>query len=148
LRAEAKLQQLQSQPKRITLPASGNGTIKKILRKPGERIVPGTPILELADQSQPYLVVEMPEPLAKRFALGDTIPLSFPDQEKAMGRIANMRRLEPEKAFDPSELDAPKVEANVRLEIDPIDETWPELSFKSKVTVRAADSQAMSRRVN
>lgn len=148
LRAEARLQELQSQPKRITLFASATGTIKRILRKPGERIVPGTPVLELADQSQPYLVVEMPEPLAKRFALGDAIPLSFPGQNNAMGRIANMHRLEPEKAYDPAETDAPKAEANVRVEIDPIDESWPEVSFMSKVTVRTADSRAMSRRVH
>ncbi len=148
LRAEAKLQQLESLPKQITLPATATGKVKRILRKPGERVVPGTPILELANLKQPYLVVEMPEPLAKRFALGDTIPLNFPGLENAMGRVANMHRLNPQNAFEPNAPNGLKAEATVRVEIEPKDETWPEIPLESKVKVRTADSRALNRRVN
>ena len=148
LKAEAKLQQLESLPKQITLPATATGKVKRLLRKPGERVVPGTPILELANVKQPYLVVEMPEPLAKRFALGDTIPLNFPGSENAMGRVANMHRLESRKAFEPNVPNVPKAEATVRVEIEPKDESWPEIPLESKVTVRTADSRALNRRVN
>jgi multidrug resistance efflux pump len=145
LRAEVKLDVLKSQPRKITVAAAQAGTVKHLLRKPGERVTPGTPLIELANQSQPYLVVEMPEPLAKRFALGDEIPLSFPGQEKSVGRVANMLRLEPEIAYEPN---ASKPVAHVRVEIEPADESWPELPLESTVTVRTADSNALSRRVN
>lgn len=148
LRAEAMLRELEHQPKQITLPASATGTIKRILQQPGDRVVPGTPILELANQDRPYLIVEMPEPLAKRFALGDKIPLSFPGSENTLGRVTDMHRLKPRHAVDPNVPDAPKPEATVRVEIEPLDGGWPELPFESKVRVRTSDSRAMSRRVH
>lgn len=147
-RAEAKLRELQSQPQEIVLPAPVDGTIERVLRKPGERVVEGTPLLELADQDQPFLVVEMPESLAKRFALGDTIPLNFPGRESSIGRVSNMLRMEPKETGLSRRQDEPRKKVNVRLEIEPIDENWPEMPLESPVSVRTSDSKAMSRRIN
>ncbi len=143
LGAEAKLRVLHAQPRFITLPAPVSGIIGKVLRKPGERVVEGTPLLELANQNQPYLVVEMPEPIAKHFALGDTVPLNFPGQESNLGRVANMQRIKSAGGKD-----AANSKMNVRLEIEPLDGDWPAVPLKSAVRVRTSDCSAMSRRVN
>jgi multidrug resistance efflux pump len=147
IRAEAKLRELHSQPREVLLPAPVTGTIRRVLRKAGERVVEGTPLLELANQDQPFLVVEMPEPIAKRFALGDTIPLNFPGRENSIGRVANMRRLNAGEA-DPILPDEDSKATNVRLEIEPAEEDWPEIPLTSPVQVRTSDARAMSRRVN
>ena len=124
------------------------GTVGRLLRKSGDRVVEGTPLLELSDQAHPVLIVELPEPIAKRFALGDTIPLRFPGQADSLGRVADMRRLEARKVQGSRTADASKAEVRVRLEIEPVDGNWPALPLKSPVKVRTSDSQAMSRRVN
>jgi multidrug resistance efflux pump len=141
MRAEARLRHLLCEPREITLPAPVSGTIGKLLRKPGERVVAGTPLLELADKDQPFLVVEMPEPSAKMFALGDTIPLNCPGRQSSIGRVADMFRMDAEETG----LAQP---ADVRWVIEPIDEDWPAIPLQSPVRVRTSDSNAMSRRIN
>ena len=148
VRAEAKLRQLQSESTEIRLPAPVTGTVERVLRKPGERVVEGTPLLELANQDQPFLLVEMPEPLAKRFALGDKIPLNFPGREESIGQVADMVPLEPEPSRPPAEEHEAKKPISVRLKIVPADEDWPEIPLESPVRVRTSDSRAMMRRVN
>lgn len=146
--AETKLRHLQIQPLRLTLPASVTGKVNQLLRQPGQRVVQGTPLLELADQEHPYLVVEMPEPLAKRFALGDQIPLKFPGLEKGLGRVANMERLESPELGSPPSDDESDRKARIRVMIEPEDGEWPTVPLESAVRVRTADSKALSRRVN
>lgn len=146
--AETELNHIQSLPRKMNLPAPATGQVHRLLRKPGERIVQGTPLLELADQAQPYLVVEMPEPVAKRFALGDEIPLKFPGQENGMGRVANMQRLEsPEEATTPTGEES-ESSPRIRVMIEPEDGEWPKLPLESAVKVRTSASNALSRRVH
>lgn len=146
--AETRLHHLQNQPQKLTLPAPATGKVNRLLREPGERVVQGTPLLELADQDQPYLVVEMSEPLAKRFALGDEIPLKFPGQEHGLGRVANMQRLEPQEPASPSAHEESNTKTRIRVMIEPEDGTWPKLPLESAVKVRTSDSKALSRRVH
>ncbi len=146
--AEAELHRLKSQKVEVTLPSPVAGKVGQLIRKPGERIVPGTRLLNLSDEHHPYLIVEVPEPIAKRFALGDTIPLRFPGKQQGLGMVANMIRLEDENTKETLTKDQPKVETNVRLEIEPIDGNWPDLPLKTPVKVRTSDSNAMSRRVH
>lgn len=148
IKATAHLRQLESQSVRITVPAPVTGSVRRLLREPGERIVQGTPFLELADRDKPYLIVEVPEATAKRFALGDTIPLKFSDQSRRMGQVADMKRIAP---VDDQMATAPKdavAEPRVRMEIEPREDEWPDIPFKSPVKVRTSRSNALSRRVH
>ena len=148
VRATAARQFLQSRSLTITVPAPVTGSVRRLLRQPGERIVRGTPFLELADQNQPYLIVELPEPTAKRFALGDTIPLKFPGSRRSIGRVANMERIRrAEEEVAAAEEDS-KQEPRVRMEIEPRDDDWPEIPLKTPVRVRTSHSDALSRRVH
>ena len=148
IQAEAELRRLKVRPIEQMLPSPVTGTVGKLLRKPGDRVVAGTPLLELSDQDHPLLIVELPEPVAKRFALGDTIPLRFPGQAESIGRVADMQRLEPRFVRTARANDGAKTEARVQMKIEPLDGNWPALPLKSPVKVRTSDSQAMSRRVN
>ncbi|MCA9069973.1 MAG: hypothetical protein KDA84_13670 [Planctomycetaceae bacterium] len=148
VQSEAKLRHLQSLPVKLTLPSPVNGKVSRLLRAPGERVVQGTPLLELADQAQPYLIVEMPEPLAKRFALGDEIPLKFPGQKKGMGRVANMQRLENSDQESPSSEEESNSNNRIRVMIEPENDSWPQMPLESAVKVRTSDSNALSRRVH
>jgi multidrug resistance efflux pump len=148
VKATASLRYLESQSVRITVPAPVTGSVRKLLRQPGERIVQGTPFLELADRDQPYLIVEVPEATAKRFALGDTIPLKFLDRAKSIGRVANMQLVPPaEGQFAKAPEDA-EAEPRIRMEIEPQHDDWPDMPLKSPVRVRTSRSDALSRRVH
>ncbi len=145
--AETELRDLQTRPVQQLLPSPVTGSVRRLLREPGDRVVAGTPMLELADQAHPVLIVELPEPVAKRFALGDTIPLRFPGQADSIGRVADMQRLDARRIHAGTG-EASKAERRVRLEIEPADGTWPVLPLESPVKIRTSDSNAMSRRVN
>ncbi len=148
IQAETELRRLKLGPIEQLLPSPVTGTVGRLLRKPGDRVVAGTPLLELSDQDHPLLIVELPEPVAKRFALGDTIPLRFPGQADSIGRVADMRRLESRPVRTARADNDTKTEARVRLQIEPLEGKWPTLPLKSPVKVRTSDSKAMSRRVN
>jgi len=148
VRSLARLESLEARPVKRTLPAPVSGKVASLLRQPGERVVPGTPLLEVADPNRPYLIVEMPEPTAKRFALGDTIPLKFPTSEHSLGRVANMQRIRPADQEAGSPTEAKGNERRLRLKMQPQNDDWPAMPLQSPVKVRTSQSDALSRRVH
>jgi multidrug resistance efflux pump len=74
--AQAQLKLAQTQLERLTLRAPATGTVVERMVNPGEMAMPGMTLLTVADLSQVYVLVYVPEPRVGEVALGQAVMVS------------------------------------------------------------------------
>lgn len=121
----AQLEELQSQ---LSVASPVQGQVGQYRSRPGAVLQPGDPIVELHDDSQRYLVAQVPSTRIHEFKLGRGVTLSFPGNERRQGRVV---RIAPQaNARDASD---PTGDPQVDVEIEPIGRLWPSVPVGTKI---------------
>jgi biotin carboxyl carrier protein len=127
--ARESLEKLQSQELTRQIASRGFGQVGTYLRRVGERVKAGDEIVKVTDESQRFLIVEVPAEKLSQFVLGKTLHLVFPDGESHHGKVG--KRLESSAANTQSGL--------TKIRIEPAGKLWPKVPIGSAVEIMLAE---------
>ena len=130
--AQAELTRLEEQQTRLTVESPAVGQVGVYRSRPGDVLQPGDPIVELLDDSQRYLIAQVPSSRINEFKHGRTVTLMFPGNERRQGRVA---RIAPQTA--PRDLADPDADPLVAVDIEQAGRLWPTVPIGTRIEVKA-----------
>jgi multidrug resistance efflux pump len=126
--AEQNLAQLEERQTQLTVASPAVGQVGVYRSRPGDVLQPGDPIVELLDDSQRYLVAEVPSTRITEFKIGRTTTLTFPGAELRQGRVV---RVAPQAG--PRNSNDPLADPLVQVEIEPAGRLWPTVPIGTRI---------------
>lgn len=132
-RAQAELERLQEQQVELTVASTSVGTVGVFQLKPGDHLQPGTPIVELLDDSQRWIEVGIPSRDITAFTIGSNADLEFPGGVDRSGRVFSIA-----PQAEPGNGTRSESDALVMVRIEQTDKLWPTVPVGSRVDVRLA----------
>ena len=136
--AQAALVQLDAETPTLTLTATKHGTVGVFAKSAGEMVRPQDVIVELFDAEQPYIFAEIPTSKLTQFPAGKEVELIFPGEILRRGTVSEF----PPQA---ARLPGPRERladncGQLRLQILPAGQLWPQVPFGTRVEVRSLRS--------
>ncbi len=136
--AQAALVQLDAETPTLTLTATKHGTVGVFAKSSGEMVSSQDVIVELFDAEQPYVFAEIPTSQLAQFPSGKEVELVFPGQVRRRGTISE---LPPQAAPLPGPRERLADNCGqLRLQILPAGQIWPQVPFGTRVEVRSLRS--------
>ncbi|MDB5338066.1 MAG: hypothetical protein JWN70_3685 [Planctomycetaceae bacterium] len=136
--AQAALVQLDAETPTLTLTATKHGTVGVFAKSAGEMVSSQDVIVELFDAEQPYVFAEIPTSQLAQFPSGKEVELLFPGQVIRRGTISE---LPPQAAPLPGPRERLADNCGqMRLQILPAGQLWPQVPFGTRVEVRTLRS--------
>ncbi|MCA9080047.1 MAG: efflux RND transporter periplasmic adaptor subunit [Planctomycetaceae bacterium] len=134
--AEEELAQLKQRESRLTIcsPAIGRAGVFQVRR--GDHVAVGTPIVELLDSSERYLVAHVPSQQIAAYEIGTRVRLIFPGSEYREGRVYNIA---PQANPHSEQLMTVNTDAAVTILIEQMGEVWPDVPIGSRVIVEVRE---------
>ncbi|MEZ6067759.1 MAG: HlyD family efflux transporter periplasmic adaptor subunit [Planctomycetaceae bacterium] len=129
--AQGEHERLAARQTRLQLCSPAVGQVGRYRARPGDQLQPGDPIVELLDDSQRYLIAEVPSRRIHEFTQGRTVWLLFPGDEKRQGRVAQVA---PQTRPRDGE-DDPVVE----VEIEMAGRLWPQVPIGTRIDLVVDD---------
>ena len=130
--AQADLKKLESQQSQLVVTSPAVGQVGTFRSHPGAVLHPGDPIVELLDDSQRYLIAQVPSTRINEFKLGRTVTLIFPGNERRQGRVS---RVAPQAG--PRDSSDPDADPLIEVDIDQAGRLWPGVPIGTRVEVTA-----------
>ncbi len=128
--AQAEVERLEQLQTQLTLTSPAVGQVGEYRTRPGDQLRPGDLIVELLDDSQRYLVAEVPSQRIHEFPPGRTVWLVFPGQERRQGRVG---RIAPQaRPRNPAEPDADPI---ILVDIEQAGRLWPTVPSGARIDV-------------
>lgn len=110
--AQAGVKRLERRLEDAELRAPRSGTITTVAREEGEYLTPGTPLFTLADLSQVYLTIFVPEPQLGRISLGQQAEISV-DGMPERSFTGEVSRIAEEAEFTPKNVQTQEARAQL-----------------------------------
>jgi multidrug resistance efflux pump len=133
--AREELQLLQQQSERLTLVSPAIGQVGVFQVRRGDHIRVGTPIVELLDSSQRYVIAEVPSQQIVNYTIDARVTLTFPGQQLREGRVyAIAPQSQPQ-----AESTLRAGDSQIAVHIEQVGEVWPEVPIGSRVMVQRQD---------
>jgi multidrug resistance efflux pump len=131
--AEAELEELLGQETGLTILSPALGKVGVFQVKRGDHLRPGTPIVELLDASQRFIVAHVPSQQITYYTINTRVTLEFPGDQFCEGRVYSIAPQAEPQANVPVVIghDAP-----IAVHIEQVGEAWPELPMGSRVAVQ------------
>lgn len=134
-RAKAELEQLLAKENDLTVNSPAIGRVGVFQCRLGDHLEPGTPIVELLDEAQRYLIAYVPSKEIAAFGLETEVQLNFPGEESRTGVITNVApQAKPCSVGNEGQSDT-----TILVHIEQTGQVWPNLPMGSQVQVRLAD---------
>ena len=131
-RAQEELDRLLSQQNQLTVVSPSIGRVGVFHCKPGDQLVPGTPIVELLDDARRYLMVCIPSRDITEFPIETSVKLEFPGKQIRTGRITSIApQAQPVDTDDLFSGDTV-----IMAQVDQTGRVWPDVPIGSRVVVR------------
>ncbi|MFV0446164.1 MAG: HlyD family secretion protein [Planctomycetaceae bacterium] len=126
--AQQQLKRLEERQTQLSVVSPAVGQVGVYRSRPGDVLQPGDPIVELLDDSQRYLVAEVPSTRITEFKVGRTVSLIFPGNELRQGRVS---RVAPQAG--PRSADDPLSDPLVQVDIEPAGRLWPTVPIGTRI---------------
>jgi multidrug resistance efflux pump len=133
-RAREELEQMEAEQNDLTVPSPAIGTVGVFRVRRGDHLVPGTPIVELLDDSQRHLVVNVPSQEITSFGLGTRLKLLFPGKVEREGKVV---RISPQATHSAGQ-GPPDADTTILVHVEQKGRLWPEVPIGSQVRVQLA----------
>lgn len=130
--AEAEATRLEQLQTELAVYSPAVGQVGEYRRRPGDQLRPGDAIVELLDDSQRYLIAEVPSTQIHTFTPGRTVALVFPGQERRQGRVG---KIAPQAR--PRDASNPLADPVVAVEIEQAGRLWPTVPIGTRIDVFA-----------
>lgn len=128
--SNAEIERLREMQSGLKVVSPAVGQVGLYRSRPGDQLRPGDPIVELLDDSQRYLIAEVPSTRIHEFTLGRTVNLQFPGAERRLGRVC---KVAPQaRPRDPSRADDDPV---VEVEIEQAGRLWPTVPIGTRISL-------------
>ena len=119
---------LEAQSKELTMVSPTYGTIGDVHRQSGETVSSGGILVEILDDSLPFVIAQLPSGTASRMHKGCKITVVFPMDQHRIGIVSS---IPPQTtAF------AGASESVVAVKIEPAGKLWPKVAIGSSVRVK------------
>ncbi len=130
--AEQELALLEQSEARLTIASPAIGRVGVFQVKRGDHLEPGTPIVELLDSSQRFLVVHVPSQQITNYTIDTRVRLIFPGRQNREGRVYSIAPQALPQHDVPVEVghDAP-----VAVLVEQVGAVWPDVPMGARVTV-------------
>lgn len=135
-KAESELQQLQRREVLLTVSSPAIGRVGVFQLNRGDHVLPGTPIVELLDSSQRYLVVHVPSQQITGYTIGTRVRLTFPGNQIREGRVYSIAPQAEPRNTTPLTVGT---DAPVTVHVEQVGEVWPDVPMGSRVIVGIRD---------
>ena len=130
--AGRELEQLQKRESALTVASPAIGQVGVFQVKKGDHLEPGTPIVELLDASQRYLVVHVPSRQITNFHVDSRVRVIFPGNKLREGRVFSVA---PQAVPNHAAPISVGEDAPIAVHVEQVGEVWPEVPMGSRVTV-------------
>lgn len=125
-----ELERLEARQTELVVTSPAVGQVGVFRSRPGDVLQPGDPIVELLDDSQRYLIAEVPSTRIHEFKPGRTVVLHFPGNERRQGRVS---KVAPQAApRDPSQ---PGADPLVAVDLEQAGRLWPSVPIGTRIDV-------------
>ena len=133
-RAQEELDWLIAQREDLTVVSHAIGKVGVFKVRLGERLEPGTPIVDLLDDAQRYLIVDVPSHDITEFNIGTLLTLIFPGDNHRTGQVFSIA---PQAApAQQSAVSSP--DSSIAVHVEQTGQVWPDVPIGSRVRVRIA----------
>lgn len=133
-RAKSELKQLLTEEAELTIVSPAIGRVGVFQCRKGDHLQRGTPIVELLDDAQRYLVAYVPSQNILDFALETEVELTFPGNEKRTGIVSSVAPQAAPCHISKASPNDPIIE----VQIDQTGHVWPDVPMGSQVQVRVS----------
>lgn len=135
LKAKAELARLYNEESELTIKSPAIGRVGLYKCRLGDHLQIGTPIVELLDDSQRFLVAYIPSQHIAAFPLETKVSLKFPGNELRTGVVS---KIAPQaKICESGEIG--EADTTILVQIEQSGKVWPSVPIGSQVQVRLAD---------
>lgn len=131
-RAQAELEQLLSEESELTVSSPAIGKVGVFQCRPGDRLETGTPVVELLDEAQRYLLAYVPSSEIAAFSTETEVQVLFPGDQKRTGIIT---RIAPQANLC-SLKDVATTDTTIVVHIEQTGQIWPKLPVGAMAQVR------------
>lgn len=131
-RGREELRQLEAQQQELTIRSPAIGTVGVFKVRRGDHLLPGTPIVELLDESKRHLSVAVPSQEITSFVVGTRVKLTFPGNARREGEVVSVA---PQARPADTGTTAPS-DATVEVLVEPRGLLWLDVPIGSQVRVQ------------
>lgn len=133
VQSQGALARLEARRNDLVVKSTAIGAVGLFRARPGDRLQPGQPIVEILDDARRWVVAAIPSSIVPEFAPQQLVKLTFPGGQVRTGTVVSVAP-QADRSVGADELD-PQV--NVR--IDQSGAAWPNVPLGSRVDVQLAE---------